>query len=625
MKNLPTFHDARGIAAPVLAARTLLDRPGPRERVVRGRLKRGKGELPLPSQCPERTRLEAALGHALPAVDESPGVFCLSAHELAAGRFGSIQRLRVIHVRAGGNQSFADGCEAGRLAAAQWLIDRYGAVELPQTAGFSVEPLHPALPTVVGRGPSAGLAAVLAYAYHLLGGPQDLPLPRMAATGRVAPDGKVLHVDDVREKLEAVLREAPFVDVVFVPRADEADVPPAMKQRVVAVDHVRDALDHVFGHLDQSYLAMMDPLEAAERAAQHDIDKEHALARALADRILESPILAELPLVDELQASWTARSIRAIHLSHEGKAREARDELAELKRDIQRAPEDILESVVDSAFSALLAARASSVHIDLLDLDEAVALCEELGRRKGLDSLGKVALYGSWCRALACRGDLDEAKARSEAQRRPHLGRKNIQQDPQRRCNHIDILLRSHERGCGEDLDRAETALARAREVNDGLGPCQAQQANAAYLDFWDLRIAARYPDLDRVMGILGDRSPDAMGRPHPDHLMHRHVGEAFARSGELERALDWLDRAVAVVPEDFPAFLRLALLTTGAYASLLRIEHGRGEDEWFPHADAFFSALESWCPGFAQRPAAGQPAGVWKDRLQDALRRFPY
>ena len=620
------FHDARAIASPVLAVRALLDHRGPRERILLHRLRRHKGEIPLPSICPERARLSAVLGFEPPGVNESPGIFCLSAHELGSGTYGSVQRMGVLDVPVEGDRTFAEGCDAGRLAAAQWLIDRFGAADLPQAAGFVTQPLAHSLPTVLGKGPSAGLAAALAFAWHHVGEPQDLPTPRVAATGKVATDGKVLRVDDVREKLEGVLREAPFVDKIFVPVANASDVPDAMRDRVELVDHVHDALAAVLGCVEDSCLAMMDPLEAARRAAQHDIDKEHDLAGVLADRILQSPSLARLAQEDRLLATWTARSIRAIHLNHEGEARRARDELDRLEREIATAPADVLAGIYSGNFSAVLAARAASVHIDLLCFDRAVAVCEALSEYAPfLDPLSKVSLYGSWSRALAYRGDLEEAEERSGDQRQFKLGRGNRQQGPQRWCNLVDILLRSHERGRADALERASDALAEARRDNQSLGPCTARQENGRYLDYWEIRICAQLGDVVRANELLGDRTPETTGKAFPDHYMHRFMGEALARAGETDEALDWLDRAVDAVADDSPPFLRLVFLAAGASSSCLRIEQARPEEEWFDHADRFFGALEGWSADFVQRPERGQPASVWLLQLRDALLRFPY
>ena len=620
------FHVALGVAAPVLAARSLLADDSDDARILAYLVSEQPDSLPLPSDCAEFPRLARLLGKTPSVVDESPGVFSLSVYKLFRGKVGTVQRLDARHTAEGNDDSFTEGCNLGRLAAAEWLLERFGAVQLRGADQFMLRPLSPALPTHPGKGSSAGLAAALSYVWHQLGGPGEPSMSHIAATGTVAGDGSVVGVGDVREKLEGVLREAPFVDVVFVPAANAGDVPAAIRDRVVEVDHVSDALERVFGQAEDQQLAVMDPFEAARRAAAYDNNKEHGRAAAMADLILRSHALEQLPDIERYQACWTARSIRAINLLHEGEALKARDDMVALDREIAAAPPAIVESIVAGNFAALAAARASSVSIDLLDLDRAVALCERLGEQAArLDVQGKVYLYGSWCRALACRGDIDEALARSDQQCAPLLDRDLVQQGPQRLCNRIDILLRSNELGNDEHLEAAARTLAEARALNDGLDRYPAAQwMNGVYLDYWELRIAARHGDVARVDELLAGREPDNLEHPHPDHLMVRHMGEALARAGRLDEALNWLDRAAEALAADAAPFTKLEYLSSGAYASLLRVDHGRPREDWLPAAQAFVDVLNEWNPAYTHAPVPDQPRDAWADQLREALRRFP-
>ena len=379
--------------------------------------------------------------------------------------------------------------------------------------------------------------------------------------------------------------------------------------------------------VDDAQLAEMRPLEAARRAAGYEKDKEFERAAKLADQILRSPALPQLPQLDRLQASWTARSIRAVDQLHAGRASGARAEMDALVREVAQAPPDLAKGIFAGRFAALAAARASSVCIDLLDLDAAVELCGRLAPlAPGLDTQGKLVLFGTWCRALACRGDLEQALLRNDQQCELTLDRELVQQGPQRLCNRIDILLRLHERGREGELEEAAAVLATARALNEELDHyLPAQQMNSLYLDYWDLRIAARQGQVDRVRELLADREPENLLHPHPDHLMIRHMGEALARAGRIDAALAWLDRAVTALAADAPPIFELLFLSSGAYASLLRIEHDLPRDEWLPAARAFVEALHDWNPEFTPLPEPGQTQEAWAGQLQDVLRRFPY
>jgi ATP-dependent Lon protease len=96
-------------------------------------------------------------------------------------------------------------------------------------------------------GPSAGLALAVAMVSALGGAPVK---PRVAMTGEITLDGRILRIGGLKEKLLAAGRSG--IRTVLVPRANRgtvAELPEDLtaKLRLVYVASFKEALPHVFG------------------------------------------------------------------------------------------------------------------------------------------------------------------------------------------------------------------------------------------------------------------------------------------------------------------------------------------------------------------------------------------
>jgi len=91
---------------------------------------------------------------------------------------------------------------------------------------------------------SAELAAALGVVIGLRGQTYEDKCPVLAATGEVNPSGKVLKVDHLSHKLQALVREAPFIRTVIIPKDNEGQVPDGLPDglTVIKVDSVKEAV-----------------------------------------------------------------------------------------------------------------------------------------------------------------------------------------------------------------------------------------------------------------------------------------------------------------------------------------------------------------------------------------------
>ncbi|MFW5740133.1 MAG: S16 family serine protease, partial [Myxococcota bacterium] len=172
-------------------------------------------------------------------------------------------------------------------------------------------------------GPSFGLAMLLAVASEAL----EMPLPGdLATSAEIAPDGKLLPVGSIREKVGALVANVPGVRrlIVCEGQTQEADdaKPPGSALEIVPAGNVATAFDTAFASVDevmrrrfavgntaQRYASQLFFLTLVGAPLLHWAGVKHA-----ADLLLGTPGLDE---VARGQARW-ARKIAARHCGARG-------------------------------------------------------------------------------------------------------------------------------------------------------------------------------------------------------------------------------------------------------------------------------------------------------------------
>lgn len=196
-------------------------------RTIRRDLRQTPDLLALPKGSPLREKLDELVGVKGATFEPQHGVYALSCHEDIDGGVGCVRRL-IVHDGEFANTSgaFYHSCDNGighgiRACGLDRAKRLHCTVHDIDTSDQS--------PDKRG-GRSAGLAAALAVAHAF---ERSDHFPRfVAATGAVEPDGRVTPVGHIPQKLEAVLREAPFIERVYLPEGSGADVPESVRERV---------------------------------------------------------------------------------------------------------------------------------------------------------------------------------------------------------------------------------------------------------------------------------------------------------------------------------------------------------------------------------------------------------
>jgi len=608
------------LGAPVLAARELIEQSSAASRRQLFTLTARRWDLPLPEGCEERAELERLIGRALPPLRRRRGVFCLATNTFAGQTVGLVRQLAATLGAPMWSSEVDEACAHGLQAAFDWVVGRHGLVTIPRPWRFEELPLTGSAALEGGEGQSAGLAAALSVACQWLHD-ETSNLRAVAATGCIGWEGRVTEVDNLVEKLDGVQREAPFVERVYVPAGNWDQVPQRHRQLAVPVETVKDAIEDLLGQNEAGTLERLDPATAAEQARKLEVHDDHAAAMSLATAVLDVCTASEDP--DTLLARAVARSVEAINLVHHGRVKEAVERFDELREELAAAPEEVRSCVEDANFDALLAAKEASAHIDLLDFTRAVQICRAPQSAPGkLAVVPRLELLGSWARALACSGDLDAAEQMCGEQSDFRLLKRDRHQHPRRLCNLLDVLFRRQAGGEAGMEDRIRLVLVEARAANEHVAGLCSRESNAGYLDLWECRLCAVTGAADRALELAGELPEDASGR-FPVHYRHRFAGEALAKAGQLDQALERLDGAVAVISEHAGGFERLVLLTAGASAASLRLAHER--DGWQGQAETFLDALHGYREGFAPSPIPTDEGPAWKAALDSALRRLPY
>jgi hypothetical protein len=472
------------------------------------------------------------------------------------------------------------------------------------------------------EGGSAGLAAALSVVASILDS-VDIGLPRhLAATGIVAPDGRVDPIDWLKEKLAGIVREAPFIKQVFVPAGNAVDVPPGLPFDVVPVDSVKQALDRFWTAQDLSpFQARHSPEMAAEEALRLEMAQQHSQAMVLAGQVLEALGGTERSSRKRLLAAIQARTVRALNLTHRGLARKALEEL-NLIHDSVRVSNHQREmpAAYPLDLRALVAAAEASALLDCLEAKTGISVCGEyLSRLPELSSSAAIPLTGSLLRCQTAAGRLDEAESTwciySDLVEEPD-------QLPRMWCHRIELLVRRAATGHEEALDEAREALASGRWANNEVLSAHEQHENALFLDLAECRICALTGDADRALELAGP-VPAVPARPWPNHHMHRFVAEALARAGRVDEALHRTGLAWKAIRKLTAGFLPVVLKTSAAVEALLRMEHGL--DGWAGPAREFAGVYEAYRPGRIRWPKGSRGRSRWADCLRQALEEIPY
>jgi hypothetical protein len=525
---------------------------------------------------------------------------------------GLVERLVPTTVPSTTSDDFSRAASVGELRARDWLTRVVGPIKELATSFFLLERIHPlpgrTRPTDL-RGDSAGLAAAVATVWRLWPAPDG---EFIAATGKVDSDGRIAPVEFIETKLDGLRREAPFIRRVLVPWSE------AYRERIirdhleiVPVHTVDEALELVFGSRHVQ-LAVMPPLDAAREAVRLELAREHAFAATYAAAAIRALDETKLSERDRAHVQALSTAVNAINLTHNGQAKLAEESFRQIEKE--------LSSGLRANPRAQIAAMRASPLIDMLEFDDAIAICERCADIvDDIDPVPEVMLRGSWARALSAARRLDEAQIQARAQCSiTSLELADRHQLIQAYCNLIEIELKLHGRGDPEALARASTALDNAAQMNANAGHA-ARDKNQLFLAYWQARILCH-----------GDRPDEARqhverlanGR-YPGQLLLRYLAEAYLRRGDLDVAFELLVRARTTLSDDAKGFERIILLSSTPLESRVR-QRRLLPDVREPALD-FATLLERWKPAFIGWWSDRDDDDGWLAALEDAVRRLPY
>lgn len=595
---------------PVRAAEVLLASRQPRTRSLLSSLERGMWSLPLPATSPIRDALRARIERELPALSPRHGIYALSVQHVAGEVLGCVERLVPTSTPPVSADEFTRGAAAGAHRARDWLTRVWGPLQAISSNYFSLEripPLPDRTEPATLRGDSAGLAAALATVWPLW--PKD---SYIAATGQVDADGRIMPVELVEAKLEGLRREAPFIDRVLVPWSEHfSQQTMRAGLEIIPVRTVDEALELVFG-ASRVKLVLMAPLDAAHEAVRLELAHEHDLASNYAIAAVHALDNLTLPEQEQALVRALGAAVEAINLTHEGQAKAAEHAFKQI------AP--VLSTRFRANPRAQIAAMRASQLIDILDFDGAIAACEQCASIvEAIDPLPEVMLRGSWARALAAAGRLDEARAQAHAQCSVTGLEQSLRNQLFRAyCNRIAVELKLHARGDTEALGCAATALEEAARNNMNASPT-ALEANRRYLEYWDARILCAEGRLDEAHR----RVEELTNGRYPEHLLLRYLAAAYHRVDHGAVALELLERARMNVASDVKGFERITLLSSTPLESRLRRE--RSLPRCREPGGEFAALLDDWRPGFIRWPDGLVDDDAWIAALEDAVSRLPY
>ncbi len=603
------------IGCPVRAAELLIGATDAGSRYLKHRLRSGDFAIPLPESSELRESLESLAGRPMPSLEPKPGVLCLAAYNLAGETIGSVQQLEVIRSRPRDWKGFEVGCSKGHQAAIAWILERAGLFDVSGPRCFVPEGIAPQKLSTEFRGregESAGLAAAIATVWEAT--TEQAPM-FIAATAQVDNQGKLHSVASVEEKTSAMIREAPYVTHLVVSEMDASRVctlPPSIK--LVSAASVKHALDSLFPDLDFLNLASLQPEEAAEKARELEFSRQHRPALALASEILKTRESWNLDSWNEFSTEVTARMIVAGNCTHRGKAKDARREFEMIDVLLAKHGEDEL----DLDTRCTLAAFRASTEIDLLSPEHGVKACELLSENyRDASKLPRLALLGSWSRALTAVGRREEAIAKAREQTKVPLSWRDKSHLFQAYCNLVGAILSGLPVQAAA-LEEVRELLNKAESFNAGLLDTEARRANEEFLKLWRARYYARSGQADLAKTLLPPHSSGGF----PLHHIRRFVGEGLLREGRVEEALEELKEARERIPSWCQGFERVVLLTSGAVEARARIEHG--VPGWQQAAQSFVVVYQDWME--EQGKSALAMSTVRADQfLAKSLRAIPY
>jgi tetratricopeptide (TPR) repeat protein len=443
----------------------------------------------------------------------------------------------------------------------------------------------------------------------------------VAATGVVAADGKVQPVDFLREKLEGIVREAPFVPLVLVPDLNLADVPGGLPLQVVPVKSVSEALDLFWGGTDLGRIqARHSPVTAGEEAFRLERRQRHAQADVLAGHVLSELAGKELESRKTRVAAVQALAVRGINFTHRGDTANALADFARIDDLVRREGLAEVPGILPIDLRTLVLAARTSTMLDALDCRDAIAACDELrGRLHDVSADVALPFLGSLLRCQTAAGLLDEAELTWSTY---HDLVDEPEDKPRMWCYRIELLVKKAVRGDAGALRKASDALKEGLDANRGVLCNHERRQNDRFLKLAECRICAVAGDARGATALAGPL-PLHHASAWPEYHLHRLAGEALARAGRIEEALERLEAARRNVAPEADTFLKLVLLTAGAREALLRLERDR--KGWEEPARQFADVYECYKPGQIRWPAARGGRTRWADRLRRALESIPY
>lgn len=553
------------------------------------------------------------------------GIYVLALHEESA--IGSVRQL---HYDYGDNPQWLDFTQnifSGVSLARRWIA-REHSISFDKIGHYWLETLHQK--RIDSReekqeGESASLSASLAFIISSF----KINITRKICATAVIDihTGDLLPVEGIETKLNALCREAPWMDVLYVSKSQE--IPYYVKDRIektgtriIFATNAYDVFKNEWPDLKYEELRHGDPIDIAQNAWNLEQEKDHILAHCYAERALETLDSKILDDPDRLRARLQAQTVKAINLTHRGAAKSALSEFNDIDQILERAPNGLF----DANTQLYVLAYKMSTMLDALERTHLIKILEEGDTLLKYASMAAQLVYqGSALRILIWLGQYQEALERSDKQIELASSRQDRYQKPQIICNRIQLYLK---------MKRAEFALPNidrkiAQSFNDGynindlLPASSAKRNNKRYLDYWQMRYSAIKGDLDRTLMLC---QPMTMRMSFPECYYLRFEIEALANHGHIELAIERSRVARQQLSKrNENRFLLLILYSIDAIEALMRIEYDLGN--WVEIAQNFIDRFDNYAPGVFARAHFDENTKTQqaKYELKKRLEYLPY
>lgn len=282
-------------------------------------------------------------------------------------------------------------------------IDAASALQSLEIKAFTKQILKTSLdmtspPVIAWNGlDSADLSAAIAVLTHFLGGVNC----RILATGRVE-GGRVRRIEGLKCKLDLTLAEAPDLDVVFIPKENEAEAE-GFDLPIRAVD----SIDQVFSYLLDNACSSPDKRPIKEIARSYealyksipDVDPRAACLKSRMMSLLYSSKLDRIP--DHERSAWANALIHRAFIHH------SNFELDYVEKQYRRLTEAVKDTKSYTHYKDQIRARRAAVLTALYRFDEALELIRQPDNLEDDEDSVPSAIHGE-CFLLA--GYLDIAE-----------------------------------------------------------------------------------------------------------------------------------------------------------------------------------------------------------------------